>query len=686
MNESKPPEKMHILLVEDNEHDRAAFRRALSKSEIHCQLTECQKAEEALELLQSCAESFNLVVIDFGLPGMSGLELFKKIHDDGQHPPFMMLTGSGSEHLAVEALKSGVSDYIVKDPKHGYLQLLPVVIKEVLQRHQDRLARQRAEKALKESEEKVRRQFEEIETIYRSAGVGLCVLDKDLRFVKVNERLAEMNGVPAEHHFGRTVREIVPGLADIAESLAERVFRTGEPIQDLEILGTTACQPDVQRYWIEQWNPLKDAFGNVIAINIAAEEITERKRFEEKLKQTNQELEARIAERTSTLAATIQVLEAEIVEREAAEQALSDSEKQYSTLVRNSLTGIFIEQNGRIAFANERFANIYGYSKEELAGMDVLDLVHPEDRRLIREITKKRLSGVAPTSEYDARGITKTGDTIWIQRRNTLIDHQGSPAILCNHIDITKRKQLESSLRENEQKLRLLSTRLLSAQEEERKRVARELHDSISSSLTAINMGLAHILEMVGGESEPAVSINNLISITGQTMDEARRMMNALRPSMLDDLGLVTTIGSFCKSFQQIHKSIFIKQLIVAEEGDIPEDLKIVIYRVMQESLHNIAKYAETELVELSFAKKGNKLELIIEDNGIGFDLGAALSKCDYAKGMGLTNMQERTELSGGSFRIQSTPGEGTTIHACWDLAARPEEAWVRNDRTRIGF
>ncbi|MGA7878401.1 MAG: PAS domain S-box protein, partial [Desulfoferrobacter sp.] len=544
MDESSTPGKMHILLVEDNEHDRVAFRRALSASEIDCRISECQKAEEALELLQLDAQSFDLVVIDFGLPGMSGLELFKKIHEDGQHPPFMMLTGSGSEHLAVEALKSGVSDYIVKDPKHGYLQLLPVVIKEVLQKHQGRLARQRAEKALQESEEKVRRQLEEIETIYRSAGVGLCVLDKALRFIRVNERLAEMNGVPVEHHFGRTVREIVPGLADLAESLAERIFRTGEPIQDLEISGTTACQPDVQRYWIEQWNPLKDALGNVIAINIAAEEITERKRFEEQLKQANEELEARVAERTSTLAATIQALEAEIAERAATEQALSESEKQYSTLVRNSLTGIFIEQDGRIAFANERFANIYGYSKEELAGMDVLDLVHPEDRSLIREVTRKRLAGAVIPSEYDARGITKTGDTIWIQRRNTLIDYQGSPAILGNHIEITKRKQLESSLRENERKLRLLSTRILSAQEEERKRIARELHDSISSSLTAINMGLAAILEMVGGESKPAVSINNLISITCQTMDEARRMMNALRPSMLDDLGLVITIGS----------------------------------------------------------------------------------------------------------------------------------------------
>ncbi|RJP21732.1 MAG: PAS domain S-box protein [Candidatus Abyssobacteria bacterium SURF_5] len=138
----------------------------------------------------------------------------------------------------------------------------------------------------KKGEELLRHGLTEIESIYNSAPVGLCFFDRELRYVRVNERLAEINGIPPSEHIGKTPREIVPDLAPLAERIAEEIFRTGMPILDIQFSGTTRSQPGVQRYWKEQWLPLKDASERVFGINVVVEEITERKRAEEALRQS----------------------------------------------------------------------------------------------------------------------------------------------------------------------------------------------------------------------------------------------------------------------------------------------------------------------------------------------------------------------------------------------------------------
>lgn len=175
----------------------------------------------------------------------------------------------------------------------------------------------------------------------------------------------------------------------------------------------------------------------------------------------------------------------DITGRKRAVKALQESEEKYSTLVENSLTGIYIDQDAKIVFANKRFAEIYGYSRDELVGVESWRLIHPEDRALTNEIRAKRLRGEEGPSEYDARALTKDGETFWIKRRNTPVEYHGRPAVLGNIVDITQRKQAEEALRRahNELELRVKerTAELTKANErlkreiEERKRAEQEL-------------------------------------------------------------------------------------------------------------------------------------------------------------------------------------------------------------------
>jgi signal transduction histidine kinase len=149
MTEFKPSQPLRILLVEDSEHDRVAFRRAFQNSTIPALITEYVRAEQALCVLRTEAANFDLIVTDYKLPGMTGLALCEELLQHQVALPLVLLTGSGSEHLAVDALKAGVNDYIIKDVNGGYLDLLPIVLPEVVRQYHDRLERQRAEEKIR---------------------------------------------------------------------------------------------------------------------------------------------------------------------------------------------------------------------------------------------------------------------------------------------------------------------------------------------------------------------------------------------------------------------------------------------------------------------------------------------------------------------------------------------------------
>jgi signal transduction histidine kinase len=230
-------------------------------------------------------------------------------------------------------------------------------------------------------------------------------------------------------------------------------------------------------------------------------------------------------------------------------------------------------------------------------------------------------------------------------------------------IDITERKRSEEDLRKAHDQVRFFASQCLIAQETERKRIAREIHDSIGQTLAAIKFALqSKLSQMGGGVAPPGVSIENIISMTQNGIDESRKIQMDLRPSILDDLGIMSTIGWFNREFQKVYTHISIENQISVEENEIPDSLKIVLFRILQEAMNNVAKYSEADLVRFTLSKVEGKLELTIEDNGKGFIFE------NIRPGMGLTSMQERAELSGGTFVVESTIGKGTTIKVSWTI------------------
>ena len=230
---------------------------------------------------------------------------------------------------------------------------------------------------------------------------------------------------------------------------------------------------------------------------------------------------------------------------------------------------------------------------------------------------------------------------------------------------IVEHGETEKRLRRSESQLRILSLRLLEAQENERKLVAHELHDSIGGSLAAIKFSLEEKLARARKCGFPMkIPLEDTISMIRNAVEETRRISAHLRPPIIDELGILATIRWFCREFQKVYLSIRIEYRMEIEEYGVPEPLKIVIYRILQESLNNVAKHSHADKVMILLQKIASDIVFRIEDNGQGFNLNEKIDK----GGMGLSGMRDRVALSGGIIDIQSHMGKGTTIRAAWPV------------------
>lgn len=366
-------------------------------------------------------------------------------------------------------------------------------------------------------------------------------------------------------------------------------------------------------------------------------------------------------------------LQEDISARKLAEDALRESETKYSLLVESSLTGIYIIQEGHFVYVNRQYAAMLGYPVEEMVGMALLTLIVPKDKERIAEQMAKMLAGQTELDERLTSARTQTGNIVLFKQSWVAIEYLGKPAILGNAVDITHEKQTEERLAKSTKQLQVLSQQLLDVLELERKRVASELHDGIGQYLNALKFSLQranpeNCQTYIDGNGAPPCT--DLVSLLQEAIDEVRRIAADLRPATLDDLGIVATINWFCRRAQALYPNLTIDKHIDVRESDVPEPLKLVIFRVLQEALNNSVKHAKADTVHVRLEKTGHKVALAITDNGGGFDVAHALRKKSTERGFGLISMRQRVKFSGGHFAIESAPGQGASISAYWVVAA----------------
>lgn len=244
----------------------------------------------------------------------------------------------------------------------------------------------------------------------------------------------------------------------------------------------------------------------------------------------------------------------------------------------------------------------------------------------------------------------------------------------------------EEALLRSREELRQISQQLLTIQENERKRIAADLHDGIGQSLSLIKLSLESVMQqVVAGERREAVkSLRQLSHKIKETMAELHRTTMDMRPAMLDDLGIIPTLSWFLREFELAWRDRKVEKEISIVESDVPVPLKAPIFRILQEATNNIVKHAGADCIHIGLKKAGNILQLSITDNGRGFDLSEASARHGSDHGFGLFTMKERARSSGGSFEMHSAHESGTRILVSWRFANQTDGKDLGgSDRTR---
>ena len=241
--------------------------------------------------------------------------------------------------------------------------------------------------------------------------------------------------------------------------------------------------------------------------------------------------------------------------------------------------------------------------------------------------------------------------------------------------DISERVMTEQALRESREELRQLSGLLVSIQEDERRRIALDLHDGLGQSLSLIKLAVENAVgQMAAGNDGASIdTLRQLIPRLKDALFEVRRVSTELRPSILDDLGILPTLTWFFREFEAVCGGITVEKHLDVSERDVPVPLKITIYRILQEATSNIIKHAGATWIRVSLHRDDDALHLSIEDNGRGFDPAQVCAQCGgcdtgICRGIGLVSMKERVTLSRGNYCLESSPGLGTRIQATWPL------------------
>jgi len=353
----------------------------------------------------------------------------------------------------------------------------------------------------------------------------------------------------------------------------------------------------------------------------------------------------------------------------ATQQALELSERRYRAIVEDQSELIIrMQPDSTVNFVNSAYCRYFGYQPDQIRGRPVLESMSPENREALR----RNLAGIspqAPTYERESPVRAASGGERWMHWSGRgIFDGRGMLAeVQAVGRDVTELRRAMDELGAARERLQGLSRRLLEVQESERKSLARELHDDIGQSLTALKLNLEALQRGRNGASLES-RVQEALETTQHTLERVRQISLSLRPLQLDDLGLAAALRSHLD--RQATLGGFAPHPEIQDfPARLPPEVETACFRVAQEAVNNIVRHARAHNVWLQLAVDGERLVLGVRDDGAGFDVQAAQRRAALGASLGVVSMAERAALAGGTLRIESAPGEGTSVLADFPLA-----------------
>jgi PAS domain S-box-containing protein len=587
-----------ILYVDDTEAQRYAVSRVLRRAGF-----EVAEASTGAEALQMAALAPDLIVLDVNLPDISGFEVCQQIKSNQAtaHTPVLQVSATLiSAEARVAGLEGGADAYLVQpvDP-------------------QELIATIRALLRVRKAEEQARKQAREIEAIYSSAPVGLAMLDKDLRYLRINQLLADINGLSPEEHIGKTMRELFPEIHARIAPVFNAAIQSGTPKLNVELRTPAPADAAVLRDWLVNIHPLKDEKGTVLGINVVVQEITVRKRAEEETRRTKE---------------------------------------IFQNFMDNLPFNAYLKDaGGKYVFHNKIAINAFPHLRDS-AGKSDRDLFPAEVADSFRRSDLGVLQSGKP-QEIPEITVENGRTRHWLSLKFPFTDGAGQTLLAGISIDLTEKKQLEELTLRQEIQQQLLEREIL-ARESERERLARELHDESGQMLTSLLAGL-RLVEDSRNVKEAKMRAHDLRELASRTIGDLGRISRALHPIVLDDLGLVVALKNYVSEYSELHGLKARVRILGMGSDRVPRVLERGFYRIAQEALTNVVRHAHATTVRVILVRNHTTLAMRIRDNGRGFTISQQLGSRGH---LGLQGMHERAAIIGGQLTTESLPGQGTCI------------------------
>ena len=602
---------LRILILEDLPSDAELMVYELRQAEI---AHSYRRVADREHFVAALAEDWpDLILSDFHLPNFDGLEALALAQATCPDTPFIFVSGAMGEEVAIDALKRGATDYVLKDR----LSRLGPAVQRALREAEERRERRQAEAALKESEERYRLLVKNLPAVVYKGYVD-CAVDF------IDEKVEELTSYPKREFDTRNMKwndilvaedyqqfkaAFQRGLKESGSYIREyRIRRKDGEVIWIQDRGQIICGPD----------------GRVDYISGVFFDITERRH---------------------------------------AEEALRESEARFASFMRHAPgTAVMRDFKGRYLFANETWERLQRRTRQDWEGKTIAEVWPPHMAAKFYEGDLQVIAQGKPVQTIEEIP-QEDGIHNWLVTKFPIPDQDGRPALIgAVGLDITLRRRAEEALRESEQRLRFLTSQLLSAQERERKRISMELHDELGQSLAVLKLQIRAIERGLGDDQQDLKEgcVELLLYLDG-VIDDVRRLSRDLSPAILEDLGLQSALKYLING---VSKHYTVSQAFEVEDLDqlFPAEAQIIIYRIFQECLTNISKHAGATEVSIAVKEHDGLISLMIEDNGAGFDPALVLARRATGRGLGLAALDERARMLGGTLEIRSQPGAGTRM------------------------